>query len=95
MALEEISKESKIEAFYTVETPIQKISEKEKKREERYQKIDAFLDNLHDKILPNIIFYPFLMTYKGLKFVNNKITNFFDKYKYNESGTLPEEFFKK
>jgi hypothetical protein len=73
--------------------------------EEKYKKINEKLDKLTTEFLSKAILFPFKITYKILstffkagKFFINKVDNSIEKYfdcRYEKSGTIPDEFFRK
>ena len=61
--------------------------------ERKYEKINEKIDDIQYNLMPQIIIFPFKTVYNSLKFVKEKVDNFFDKYKYQEDGKTPSELF--
>jgi hypothetical protein len=60
-------------------------------KEKTYQNINNFLDNT----LPKIIIFPFKSIYRGLSSLKDGVDKFFDKYKIQEDGQIPDSILKK
>ncbi len=67
-----------------------KPTEKEIQQEKRFQKYDAFLDNLQYNVIPSLILAPFKIIGKLAK----TIDNFFDM-RVQEDGQIPQEVWDK